>query len=120
SGESAHIVLFLTQLPHPGSNVVAAVRAAAAWFDATKLNNVAFEGAGTGGWMLLPAPGKGPIWSRYYEIGTGRPIFGDRDKSIHDNVNEISRERRKGYSWFNDTPKRVLEHFRRWSRAHPD
>ena len=119
SGESAHIILFLMQLPHPGSNVVAAVRAAIAWFDATKLNNVAFRGTGTAGRMLVPAPGNGPIWSRYYEIGTDRPIFGDRDKSIHDNVNEISRERRKGYSWFNDTPKRVLEHFQRWSRNFP-
>ena len=119
SGESAHIVLFLMQLPHPGSNVVAAVRAAVAWFDATKMNNVAFKATGMGGRMLVPAPGSGPIWSRYYEIGTDRPIFGDRDKSIHDNVNEISRERRQGYSWFNDTPKRVLEHFRRWNRDHP-
>ena len=98
---------------------VAAVRAAAAWFDATKLNNVAFRGTGAAGRMLVPAPGSGPIWSRYYEIGTDRPIFGDRDKSIHDNVNEISRERRQGYSWFNDNPKRVLEHFRLWSRDHP-
>jgi PelA/Pel-15E family pectate lyase len=119
SGESAQIVLFLMQLPQPGSNIVAAVRAAAAWFDATKLNNVAFQGTGVAGRMLVPAPGSGPIWSRYYEIGTDRPIFGDRDKSIHDNVNEISRERRQGYSWFNDNPKRVLEHFRRWSRDHP-
>ena len=119
SGESAQIVLFLMQLPQPGSNVVAAVRAAAAWFDATKLNDVAFKAGGEDGRMLVPAPGNGPIWSRYYEVGTDRPIFGDRDKSIHDNVNEISRERRQGYSWFNDNPKRVLEHFRRWSRDHP-
>ena len=119
SGESAQIVLFLMQLPRPGSNVVAAVRAAAAWFDATKLDNVAFKADGAEGRMLVPAPGSGPIWSRYYEVGTDRPIFGDRDKSIHDNVNEISRERRQGYSWFNDNPKRVLEHFRSWSRDHP-
>jgi PelA/Pel-15E family pectate lyase len=119
SGESAHIVLFLMQLPQPGSNVVTAVRDAVAWFDATKINDFAFRGTGAPGRMLVPAPGNGPLWSRYYEIGTDRPIFGDRDKSIHDNVNEISRERRQGYSWFNDNPKRVLEHFRRWSQDHP-
>ncbi len=119
SGESADIVLFLMQLPHPGSNVVAAVRAAVAWFDATKLNDVAFKANGAEGRMLIPAPGNGPTWSRYYEVGTDRPIFGDRDKSIHDNVNEISRERRQGYSWFSDNPKRVLEHFRLWSLDHP-
>jgi PelA/Pel-15E family pectate lyase len=119
SGESAHIVLFLMQLPQPDSRVAAAIRAAVAWFEVAKLNNVAFRGTAWDGRMLVSAPGKGPIWSRYYQIGANRPIFGDRDKSIHDNVNEISRERRKGYSWFNEVPKRVFEHFRRWSRKNP-
>ena len=40
-------------------------------------------------------------------------------KTIHDNVNEISQERRNGYGWYRDSPKRVLEHFKRWSAAHP-
>jgi len=33
-------------------------------------------------------------------------------------VDEISYERRKGYSWFKDTPKRVLEHYVRWLNKH--
>ena len=68
---------------------------------------------------LIPAPGNGPLWARYYEIGSDRPIFGDRDKSIHDDVNEISKERRKGYGWYRDTPKRLLQHYRRWAAEHP-
>ncbi len=39
-----------------------------------------------------------PLWPRYDQIGTDKPIFGDRDKTIRDDVNEISRERRNGYS----------------------
>jgi Pectic acid lyase len=38
-------------------------------------------------------------WARYYEMGTNRPIYGDRDRKIHYTLAEISRERRKGYSW---------------------
>jgi len=68
---------------------------------------------------LVDAPGSGPIWSRHYEIGTDRPIFGDRDKTIHDDVNEISRERRQGYGWFRDAPKRVLDHYAKWAELHP-
>jgi len=34
-----------------------------------------------------------------YELGTNRPIYGDRDKKIHYSLEEISEERRKGYSW---------------------
>jgi hypothetical protein len=68
---------------------------------------------------LVAAPGDGPLWARYYEIGTDRPIFGDRDRSIHDDVNEISQERRNGYSWYRDSPRRMLERFAQWSRKYP-
>jgi PelA/Pel-15E family pectate lyase len=119
SAESAGIVSFLMQLPDPGSNVVVAVRAACAWFDKTKIEGKAYKLVKGKGRELVDAPGAGPLWARCYEIGSDRPIFGDRDKSIHDNVSEISLERRMGYGWFRDTPKRVLEHYTRWSREHP-
>jgi PelA/Pel-15E family pectate lyase len=107
------------QLPDPDARVVAAVHAAAAWFEKTKIMGKAFQSNGSDGRQLVDAPGGGPIWARYYEIGTDRPIFGDRDKTIHDDVNDISRERRQGYGWFRDTGKRVLEHYAKWARAHP-
>jgi len=119
SSESGTLVLFLMQLPEPDARVVAAVHAAAAWFEKTQIKGKAFRVVGTESRKLVDAPGSGPIWARYYEIGTDRPIFGDRDKSIHDDVNELSRERRKGYGWFRDTGKRVLEHYPKWARAHP-
>jgi PelA/Pel-15E family pectate lyase len=119
SGESAGIMMFLMQLPDPSPEIVTAVHAAAAWFEKTKLMNVAFKSTGSDGRHLVTAPGNGPIWSRYYEIGDDKPIFGDRDKSIHDNVDEISKERRRGYSWYTDTAKRALEHYARWSKTHP-
>jgi PelA/Pel-15E family pectate lyase len=118
SGESGAIVLFLMELPDPDTNVVAAVRAAVKWFDKTKLKDVAFKSTGADGRHLIAAPGAGLTWARYYQIGTDRPIFGDRDKTIHDSVDEISAERRKGYGWFKDTPKRVLQHYARWLKDH--
>jgi len=119
SSESAAITLFLMQLPNPDSNVVAAVRAAAAWFEKTQIRDVAFRKVWGRGRLLVSAPGKGPLWARYYEIGTDRPIFGDRDRSVHDDVNEISQERRNGYGWYRDSPGRVLERYGQWSREHP-
>jgi PelA/Pel-15E family pectate lyase len=119
SGESGTIVLFLMQLPEPNSKEVAAVHAAAAWFEKTKIEGKAFRVVGSESRKLVDAPGSGPIWARYYEVGTDRPIFGDRDLTIHDDVNEISRERRQGYGWYRDTPKRVLEHYAKWAKAHP-
>ena len=52
-------------------------------------------------------------------MGTDRPIFADRDKSIHDNVEELSRERRIGYSWYNSVPQEALDRYAQWSLLHP-
>lgn len=38
-------------------------------------------------------------WARFYELGTNRPLYGDRDGRIHHDLDEISEERRKGYAW---------------------
>lgn len=119
SSESAAIVLFLMSLPQPDSNEVAAVHAACAWFEKTKIMGWEYKRVGDEGRKLVAAPGSGPIWARFYEIGTDRPIFGDRDKTIHDDVNELSRERRNGYGWYRDTPKQALEQYADWARVHP-
>lgn len=120
SGESAAVLTYLITLTDPSPAVVAAVHAAAAWFARTPLHDVAFKPAPDGGGRkLVAAPGAGPIWARYYEIGTDRPLFGDRDRSIHDDVSEISAERRNGYAWFGDSPNRALEHYRKWAKARP-
>ena len=119
--ESAGLAVFLMELPKPDARVVTAVHAAAQWFQKTALRDVVFRPAPDGsGRKLLPSPGAGPIWARYYELKTDRPIFGDRDKSIHDDISEISQERRNGYSWFNNGPQRALDHYAKWAPLHPE
>ncbi len=121
SGESAAIVTFLMSLGDPSRDVVAAVHGAAHWLEKTALPNVTWKLAPDhSGRALRPSPGHSPMWPRYSEIGTDRPLFGDRDKTIHDRVDEISKERRNGYAWYGDGPKRVLEHYAKWSRSHPE
>lgn len=121
SGESGGIVLFLMQLPDPSPAVVAAVHPAAAWFKKTMLRDIVFKPAPDGsGRAIIPTPGATPLWPRYAEIGSDRPLFGDRDLTIHDDVSEISKERRNGYAWFGDTPKRALDHYEKWAKLHPE
>lgn len=114
SGESAGVMLFLMRRSNPDSNVVAAVRAAAEWFRQTEIRDKAYRQTGAGR-DLVDAPGAGPLWSRYYGLADNRPIFGDRDKTVHDTVSEISRERRDGYAWFTDAPESALKRFEQWN-----
>ncbi|MGB6430863.1 MAG: pectate lyase [Candidatus Acidiferrales bacterium] len=126
SGESATIVAYLMSLPQPTPAEVAAVHAAAAWFTRTEIFGFRY-GSGDfrsdrnnpDGRKLVAVPGAGPIWARYYQIGTDKPIFGDRDKTIQDDVNEISRERRNGYSWYNAEGIALLATYKTWAQSHP-
>jgi PelA/Pel-15E family pectate lyase len=117
AAESARVLVFLMRLPQPSPAVVAAVGAGVAWLQRTAIYGYAYR-RDTGGRRLVPAAGAGPIWARYYQIGTDRPIFGDRDKTIHDDVNELSAERRGGYQWYGGGAQEALTAFARWAPAH--
>lgn len=47
-------------------------------------------------------------WARFYEIGSNRPIFGDRDGKVYFHLSEISEERRNGYQWVGKFPSVTL------------
>ena len=114
SSESAGIMMFLMAQPHPGPDLIASVDGAAAWFQKTEIHDAAFRYIPGKGRQRVNAPGHGPIWARYYQIGTDRPIFGDRDKTVHDTLDDISIERRNGYSWFNGLPQEALTRYAGW------
>lgn len=117
SVESARILTVLMQLPNPSPQVIAAIHAGAAWLQRTALRDVEFTAANpTTGRQLVARPGAGPLWSRYYDIKTMKPIFGERDRTIHDDVNLVSLERRNGYGWYNNGPARCLQLYVTWAR----
>jgi PelA/Pel-15E family pectate lyase len=118
--ESASLLLLLmNDLPHPTASEQKSIRAAAAWFKKTAIYNQRWRRSPDGA-QLIPTPGAGPIWARYYQTGTDIPVFADRDKSIHDNVSELSKERRNGYSWYSPESQRALDRFAKWSAEHPE
>src|SRR5277367_645320 len=120
SGESADVLLYLMKLPHPSPAVVATVDAGVSWLKTAAIYGREWVGGrGTpGGRHLEAKSGAGPIWARYYSITTGKPIFGDRDKTIHDDVSELSLERRNGYAWYSAGPQQALDTYAIWSKEH--
>jgi PelA/Pel-15E family pectate lyase len=117
SSESAEVLLFLmNDLHNPTAAEERSIRSAAAWFKRTAIYGQTWHR--TEG--LVPTSGAGPIWSRFYQTGTELPVFGDRDKSIHDKVNELSKERQNGYKWYGSDPQSALARFEKWSQEHPE
>ncbi|HWT51676.1 MAG TPA: pectate lyase [Caulobacter sp.] len=120
SAESTDILLFLMRQPKPTPEVKNAIHAGAAWLKAHAVYDKAFtKVSDEEGRKLVDMPGAGPIWSRNYDIRTGKPIFGDWGKTIHDDVNEISKGRRNGYSWYSAGPQKALDAYAQWSAANP-
>jgi PelA/Pel-15E family pectate lyase len=110
SAESTEVLLFLMRQPNPTPEIRAAIDAGVAWLKAHAIYDKAFTKVSEEeGRKLVDKPGAGPIWSRNYDIQTGKPIFGDWDKSIQDDVNNISKGRRNGYSWYNAAPQKALD-----------
>ena len=113
--ESAAILDFLMRIPTPSDSVQTAVHAAAAWFQANAIRGYSYTFRGG----LTPDPNGGPLWARFNELGTNRPIFSDRDGIVRYNLNEIGEERRRGYGWYTDEPVSTLRRYERWARTHP-
>lgn len=112
--ESVEIVRLLMSLNAPSPEVVRAIDGAAAWFEAVKLDGirqieVPDEKSPSGkNKVIVKDPLAPPKWARFYEIGTNRPMFSDRDGAVKYDLAEIGYERRNGYSWYNDKPLELL------------
>jgi PelA/Pel-15E family pectate lyase len=103
--ESVGIVRFLMSIDKPGPQIVEAVQGAAAWFHEARLDGIRQirkqDRSKPGGWdkVLVKDASARPMWARFYEIGTNKPIFCSRDGVPKATLAEISHERRNGYSW---------------------
>jgi len=127
NGESAEIVLFLMDLKNPEKRIIESVQGAVKWFSDSKIYNTKVN--------TVPAPPEKsvwktsttdrvvvfdslapPIWTRYYELGTEKPLFSDRNGKFLYSLAEVSRERRSGYSWYTYAPQVILDKYPDWQK----
>jgi PelA/Pel-15E family pectate lyase len=119
-GESVGIVRFLMSMKSPSPGVIAAIQGAVSWFELVKLNGIKWveqrDPSKTHGFdrVVVKDPGAGPVWARFYEVSTNRPIFLGRDGVVKYDVAQIEEERRTGYAWYVDGPGELL------SKDYPD
>jgi PelA/Pel-15E family pectate lyase len=132
--ESVGIIRFLMSIENPSPEIIHSVQSAVKWMDDVKILNTKIVESDTMTVLcevrnkLFPgrrdvwtehdenAP---PVWARYYELNTFRPIFCSRDDTIRHSLAEISLERRSGYRWYGYWPEKLLnEDYPEWCKKH--
>ena len=120
ASESADLLDYLMSLPNPSKELIVSIQAGVAWIKSVAVYGYEYTGGRgvEGGRQLKPKEGAGPLWARYYSVPDQKPIFGDRDKTLHDNVNELSLERRNGYAWYSAGEQKTIDTYAAWAKAH--
>ncbi|HSD06463.1 pectate lyase [Flavobacterium sp.] len=127
NGESAQIVLFLMDIDNPNEKTINAIQSAVKWFSDSKIYNTRIETfkapefeskykTVTDDRRVVTDSTAPPIWTRYYELNTEKPLFCDRNSEYLYSLAEVSRERRAGYAWYTYAPEKVLEKYHEWQR----
>ncbi len=112
--ESVGVVQFLMSIDNPKPEVIEAVQGAVAWFDSARLTGIRQinkpdeSKGGRYDKVIVRDTTAPPMWARFYEIGTNRPIFCGRDGKIKSRLTKIEHERRIHYNWYGYWPTGLL------------
>ncbi len=123
--ESAEIVLFLMKLKEPGPAVVAAVQSAVEWFRKSGIHGLRVQivaapatefiyRKSSDDRIVVADSSAPPIWPRFSELNTHKPLFCNRDGHPVYSLAEVERERRVGYAWYTYEPQNVLDKYPKW------
>jgi pectate lyase len=115
SAESAGVVRFLMGQDHPSPEIRRSIHAASQWFERSAIHGIRQVRRG-GDKVVLLDQAAPPLWARFYEVGSGRPIFCGRDGLIQYDLSRIEPERRNGYAWYGDWGEDVAARYREWKR----
>ncbi len=111
------------EIEQPTPEIIAAIEGAVAWFQGVAIHGVRLEEfTGADGKLdkrVVADPAAEPLWARFYELGTNRPVFTGRDKVLRYAISEIEHERRNGYSYYVTSPAGLIgKDYPRWRTKH--
>jgi len=129
NAESVNVVLFLMKIKNPNERIIQSIQSAVKWFEDSKIYNTRIESFDIDAFeskyktvkhdiRVVNDPTAAPIWTRYYELGTNKPLFSDRNSELLYSLAEVSVERRNGYAWYTYEPKKVLEKYPDWQKKY--
>lgn len=113
--ESVGVVEFLMDVKNPSDRVKRAIRSAVKWYETNKImgEKVVWKkdpsySEGKDRIVVQDSTG-GPLWGRFNNIETGKPMFVGRDGIVKENLNEIEQERRVGYNYIDNYAEQLLK-----------
>jgi hypothetical protein len=113
--ESVGIVKFLMSIDNPSPEIKDSINSAVKWFEAAKITGIKViekpDAKQPKGYDRVVVKDKNapPLWARFYQIGTNKPIFSGRDGVIKNSLAGIEAERRNGYRWYVSEPNELLD-----------
>ena len=121
--ESVGVVRFLMSIDNPTPEIITAVDGAVKWFETVKIHGIRVEKFtdedGNNDKRVVADAKATPIWARFYEIETNRPIFLDRDSVVRYSFSEIGQERRTGYAYYGGwAAKLISREYPQWREKH--
>lgn len=121
--ESVGVVRFLMSVEAPTPEIIAAVEGSVEWFRSVAINGIRLETftdtQGQNDKRVVADSDAGPLWARFYEIGSNRPIFLGRDSVVRYAFSEIEQERRTGYAYYGGWAAKLLaDAYPQWREKH--
>jgi PelA/Pel-15E family pectate lyase len=124
SRETTDVARLLMTIDKPSPAIVQAIEGAVAWLKAVAIRGWRVEtppepAAPNGHDRVVVAdPSAPPLWARFYQIGSNRPVYSGRDGVIKYSLAEIELERRSGYNWIDNFAATLLESdYPAWRKA---
>jgi len=125
--ESAKLVIFLMKIANPSKEIRNAIQNCIKWFKDSEIKGIKigikkikpvkyqYSTLKTDK-FIVKDPKALPIWARYYELGTHKPLFCNRDGKVVYSYAEVLHERRAGYGWYTYDPQEVLDFYPSWHK----
>lgn len=130
SRESVSILEFLMRLPNPSAEIKTAIHHGVQWLNDVKIRGIRVVDEKESSKIQNIKQHRGydrvvkedasapPIWARLYRIEDNKPLF-ISDKKIKYKLEDISYDRRTGYSWYGYYATKLLsKDYPRWKARH--
>lgn len=106
--ESARILEFLMSVREPAPELVAAIESGLKWMDGAKITGLT-KGKRDGTTVYDSDPASTQVyWARFYDIGTGKPVFPGRDGVLYGTFAEMAAKNKLGYDFYTTLPGSIV------------